>query len=97
MTKNEYILKIIWTKSDLAIAVEKLYKTTTIPLTTFFFWPREDGWKLLEKELDSKPWINQDDKIQILNMYTNIINIWIKNDDEKLSRLDKKKYKIIGL
>lgn len=93
---NEYFLKIVWTKGYIAFAIDKSYKDITIPLTTFYFWPREDGWKLLKQELDNKPWINEKDKIQILNLASNIINIWIKNIQGKIGTIYNLKFKVIG-
>ena len=60
-------------------------KIVTLPLTTFYFWPREDGWKLLKSELDSKPWMEEEIKLEILNGYTSIIKYWLKNVNKKFS------------
>ena len=92
----DYFFKVIWTKSFIAIAVDKCYKSKKIPLTTFYFWPREDGWKLLEKELESKPWIPEKDKISILNDYTNLINAWINRLNGNLNTFPKSNFQIIG-
>nr|YP_011005118.1 putative plastid-specific 30S ribosomal protein [Analipus japonicus]WAM61981.1 putative plastid-specific 30S ribosomal protein [Analipus japonicus] len=78
--KNYYLFKIIWSKNYLGLAVDKkLQNNLTLPLTTFFFWPRENGWQLLKEELSYKPWISKEDSINILNEYTKIINYWLLN------------------
>nr|YP_010471270.1 Ycf65 [Sargassum confusum]QXI87552.1 Ycf65 [Sargassum muticum]UEP18046.1 Ycf65 [Sargassum kjellmanianum]UVW81590.1 Probable plastid-specific 30S ribosomal protein [Sargassum siliquastrum]AZJ16047.1 hypothetical protein ScoCPG_p084 [Sargassum confusum]UVF63228.1 Ycf65 [Sargassum confusum] len=75
-----YVFKIIWSKNYLGLAVDKkLQSNQTLPLTTFFFWPRENGWQLLKEELSCKPWISKEDSIDILNGYNEIINYWIQN------------------
>ena len=50
-----------------------------MPLTTFYFWPREDGWKLLQAELISKPWMTEEQQTSILNGCTSLINYWLVN------------------
>lgn len=81
VNKNSlYVFKIIWSKNYLGLAVDKkLQNNRTLPLTTFFFWPRENGWQLLKEELSCKPWISNDDSIDILNGYNEIINYWLEN------------------
>ena len=71
LNKNVYVFKIIWSKNYLGLAVDKkLQNNRTLPITTFFFWPRENGWQLLKEELSYKPWMSKDDSIDILNAYT---------------------------
>nr|YP_011005676.1 putative plastid-specific 30S ribosomal protein [Cutleria multifida]WAM62680.1 putative plastid-specific 30S ribosomal protein [Cutleria multifida] len=83
LNKNIYVFKIIWSKNYLGLAVDKrLQNNTTLPLTTFFFWPRENGWQLLKEELSYKPWISKEDSIDILTGYTAIINYWLLNVNE---------------
>nr|QWK43764.1 hypothetical protein [Desmarestia aculeata] len=82
-SKNNYLFKIIWSKNYLGLAVDKkLQNNHTVPITTFFFWPRENGWQLLKEELSYKPWISKDESIDILNGYSNLINYWLKNVNE---------------
>jgi 30S ribosomal protein 3 len=90
--KNSYLFKILWSQTSIAIAINEIYKKNyDIPLTTFYFWPREDGWKLLKSELDSKPWISNKSKVEILNGYTHIINYWIKNSSKNRNILKQNK------
>ena len=86
--KNKYLFKILWSQTYIAIAINEVYeKNYDIPLTTFYFWPREDGWKLLKSELDSKPWLLEKSKLEILNGYTVLINYWLKNINQKTNIL----------
>nr|YP_010443848.1 putative ribosomal protein 3 [Vacuolaria virescens]UTE94735.1 putative ribosomal protein 3 [Vacuolaria virescens] len=92
---SEFCFKVIWLKYAIAIAVDKRFKNNiTIPITSFYFWPRVDGWKLLKHELELKPWLLKEEKIKILNGYTKIIHSWkenFKNDKYiKVSDLEKK-------
>ena len=100
---ENYIFNIIWGKSYIGLAVDKkLSSRETCPITSFFFWPRENGWELLKDELINKPWMTKDDSIEILNNYTNIINYWLENvkEIEGITKLiqDSKKlnYKLIA-
>lgn len=75
-----YSFKIIWGKQYIGIAIDKiLNRTNTFPITTFFFWPKENGWELLKTELLNKPWITKEDRIEILNGYNQIIKYWLTN------------------
>jgi len=88
--QNNYVFKIIWSKNYLGLAVDKkLQNNNTFPITTFFFWPRENGWQLLKEELSYKPWISKDESIDILNGYSNLINYWLTNvnDIEGITQL----------
>ena len=77
--QSKYLFKVLWSKTYIGIAINEKHKENLdIPLTTFYFWPREEGWELLKAELDSKPWINEKSKIEILNGYTVILNFWLK-------------------
>jgi 30S ribosomal protein 3 len=96
--KKTYHFKVLWSQTYIGIAININENT---PLTTYYFWPREDGWALLKKELDSKPWIVETSKIEILNGYTVLINYWIKNSNKRLNILNKKKsffnFEILGI
>jgi 30S ribosomal protein 3 len=82
----KYLFKVLWSKTYVGIAINEIYKENcNLPLTTFYFWPREDGWKLLKSELDSKPWMGEEVKLEILNGYTSIINYWLKNINKKIN------------
>jgi 30S ribosomal protein 3 len=84
-TNKAFLFKVLWSKSFIGIAVNEQQKENlSIPLTSFYFWPREDGWKLLKAELDSKPWMTETSKTEILNDYTLILNFWSKNLDKNL-------------
>lgn len=52
------------------------------PVTTFFFWPKENGWELLKNQLYAKPWTSEEDRLEILNGYNKIITYWIKHVKE---------------
>lgn len=78
--QSKYLFKVLWSKTYIGIAINEKHKENLdVPLTTFYFWPREEGWQLLKAELDSKPWINEKSKIEILNGYTTLLNFWLKN------------------
>ena len=72
-------IKIIWLKATLGIAVDQVYETRPIPLTGYYFWPRNDAWELIRLEIASKSWIGEEDKASILNQITQILNNWREN------------------
>ena len=94
---NNYRFKIIWGRTYIGLAVDKKLQGNVIyPITSFFFWPRENGWELMKDELNRKPWMTKEETITILNGYTTIINYWLKNVKtiEGISKLvqDSKRY-----
>lgn len=80
MTIENFKFKVVWSRRFIGIGIDKLLKENkSLPITTFFFWPSENGWELLKAQLNSKPWISNEESIEILNGYNNIIKYWLKH------------------
>lgn len=70
-------LNFLWSEKNIAVSVDQVYARGQIsPLTEFFFWPRKDAWEELKGALEQRIWINQRDKVQLLNRLTEVINFW---------------------
>lgn len=91
-THKVFLFKVLWSKTSIGVAInQKDQNSFDTPLTSFYFWPREDGWKLLKAELDSKPWMTKQLKDEILNNYTHVLSFWLKNVNQRFEALQLRK------
>ena len=83
-------LKIIWLENSLALSINQIINLTSIPLTSYKIWPRNNSWEQLKIKLDSKPWLDSNERIRLLNKVTEISQAWENSRDQKTSaRLPK--------
>ena len=70
-------LKVAWFKNCLGLAIDQVNLNQQYSLTPYFFWPRTEAWKQLELELDSKLWLEQNEKMEILKTAGDVMNYWL--------------------
>jgi 30S ribosomal protein 3 len=78
-------LKAVWGKNFLGLAIDQVIGSYQLPVTTYYFWPRTEAWEQLRLELELKSWIQEDEKIKVLNSAAQLMNLCMQEYRNKES------------
>ena len=85
-------LKVIWQTNLLAIAVDASTSFSTYFLTPYYFCPRTNVWVQLKLELDTKQWLNTNEKRLLLNKVADLINYWQESRTKDTLKIVKSRF-----
>ena len=72
-------LKILWAKNFRGLSIDQVSTRHNLPITNYYFWPKTEAWEQLKIELGLKPWVEEKEKIKILNLAAEVMNFWRAN------------------
>jgi 30S ribosomal protein 3 len=71
-----FSFRLIWRENSLGIALDQSYKNNSFPLTSYYYWPKNDAWSQLRLDLKTKTWISPEEQTFLLNTTSDILNHW---------------------
>jgi 30S ribosomal protein 3 len=83
MVNRQLKLKVVWFKNFLGLSIDQVILKQQYSLTPYYFWPRTEAWEQLKLELDSKLWLDKEEKIRILETTGDVMNYWLTYRKQK--------------
>ena len=69
-------LQVLWLYDSLGLAINQKTAEGLLPLTPYYFWPISEAWEQIRFELDSKPWVSEDERVMLLNSVVEVMTQW---------------------
>jgi 30S ribosomal protein 3 len=69
-------LQVLWLEDSLGLAINQKRGKEIFPITSYYFWPISKAWEQIRIELESKPWIPEEERLKLLNLVGDMMNKW---------------------
>ena len=92
-------IKVLWLENSLGLAIDQINSNVSTQLTAYYFWPKTDAWEQLKAEINSKRWIEEQERILLLKNISELMNHWQINRKEQILKnfnLQNKKIDLVG-
>ena len=81
---HEFNLQVLRLDNNiLGLAINQKLDNKLIAVTPYYFYPINEAWKQMQRELELKSWVSEKEKIRLLNSAVEILSNWQQSSNYK--------------